>query len=105
MPWFAGVPRDQIEWFPTLDAEKCVGCGMCMNCGKNVFEWDVNKQKALAVRPGDCVVGCSTCRNLCRGNAISFPDLKELRKFYVKNRIWDRVKEELVAQGKIALPT
>jgi len=64
-----------------------------------------NKQKALAVRPGDCVVGCSTCRNLCRGNAISFPDLKELRKFYVKNRIWDRVKEELVAQGKIALPT
>jgi Pyruvate/2-oxoacid:ferredoxin oxidoreductase delta subunit len=31
MPWFAGVSRKDIDWGPTIDAKKCVGCGVCLN--------------------------------------------------------------------------
>ena len=39
MPWLAGYPREKVEWFPTIDESKCVSCGMCMNCGKKVYDW------------------------------------------------------------------
>ena len=29
MPWFAGISRSEIDWGPTIDAKKCVGCGRC----------------------------------------------------------------------------
>jgi len=37
MAWLVGYPRDKIDWFPTIDSEKCKKCAMCMNCGKKVF--------------------------------------------------------------------
>ncbi len=48
-----------------------------------------------------CVTGCSSCANLCQGHAISFPPLDDLRKFYRKHRIWDKVKEQLIVDGVI----
>jgi NAD-dependent dihydropyrimidine dehydrogenase PreA subunit len=102
MPWFAGVPRDQVQWFPALDADKCVGCGMCMNCGKKVYDWLPDQQKAVVARPMECVVGCNTCANLCRGRAISFPDVKELLKFYARHQVWDHAKLALISEGRIA---
>jgi len=36
MLWFAGLPREQIHWQPTIDDMKCVRCWMCMNCGRKV---------------------------------------------------------------------
>ncbi len=39
MAWLEGYPREKIEWFPTIDESKCVKCGMCMNCSKDVYEW------------------------------------------------------------------
>lgn len=99
MPWFAGVAREEIDWGPTIDAEKCVSCGLCLNCGKNVFEW-VNG-KSTVVRRDECVVGCMTCANLCQGHAISFPPLEDLRRFYREHHVWKQVKEAMIASGKI----
>jgi ferredoxin len=39
MPWLVGYPRDKIPWYPTVDQSKCIGCGVCLNCGRNVFAW------------------------------------------------------------------
>ena len=99
MPWFAGVSRPEIDWGPTIDPKKCVSCGVCLNCGKDVFAW-VDGKSSVANR-GDCVVGCMTCGNLCQGRAISFPPLDELRKFYKDHRIWKQVKESMVESGEI----
>jgi len=71
-----------------------------MNCGKNVFDW--TDRGPVVARPLQCVVGCSTCRTLCRGNAIRFPSANRLRKFYEERGVWDAVKDELIREGKIA---
>jgi NAD-dependent dihydropyrimidine dehydrogenase PreA subunit len=99
MPWFAGYPREKLEWYPIIDAEKCVKCGMCMNCGKGVFDW--TEEGARVARPYECVVGCSTCGNLCQGNAISFPSVDALRELYRKEGIWAKVKAKLKEAGKL----
>ena len=33
MTWITGYPREKVNWHPTVDPDKCVKCGMCMNCG------------------------------------------------------------------------
>jgi len=34
-----GVPREKINWYPVIDYEKCIGCGMCAaGCGRNVYD-------------------------------------------------------------------
>jgi len=101
MPWLAGYPREKVEWYPTIDSEKCVKCGMCMNCGKNVFGW--TEKGAIVARPYQCVVGCTTCANLCLGNAISFPDIKTIRELYKKEGIWTKVKEQMREEGKLEI--
>jgi NAD-dependent dihydropyrimidine dehydrogenase PreA subunit len=101
MPWFAGVERETINWHPTIDETKCVRCGICMNCGRKVYEWRDGRPQV--VRPSQCIVGCTTCANLCRGEAISFPPLMELRAFYRDHKIWNAVKQALKEEG--ILPT
>jgi len=99
VPWYAGISREEINWGPTIDPKKCVSCGICMNCGKKVFDWVDGK--SVVARRSDCVVGCTSCGNLCQGNAISFPPLADLRKFYRDHHIWTHVKEALIEQGVI----
>ncbi len=99
MSWLAGIPRENVNWGPTIDPEKCVSCGMCMNCGKNVFEWVDGKP--VVVRYDQCVVGCTTCGNLCLSRAITFPDIEEVRCLYKEHKVWSRVKRKLIEEGKI----
>jgi NAD-dependent dihydropyrimidine dehydrogenase PreA subunit len=103
MPWIVGYPREKVNWYPTIDPEKCLKdkCAICMNCGQKVFEW--TKDGPKVVNPNNCVVGCTTCGNLCRGTAISFPDKKELRLLYAKEKIWDKVHEQLEKDGKLKI--
>ena len=71
-----GVPRKDIQWFPTVDIDKCIGCELCyVTCGREVYEMvDEEKgHKSSATRPFNCMVGCSTCGMVCPTQAISFP--------------------------------
>lgn len=97
MAWLTGFPREKVNWYPTIDPKKCVKCGMCMNCGKKVYSWTQNG--AVVTNPMDCVVGCTTCGNLCLGQAISFPDIAVVRDLYKKEGIWPKVKREMEEQG------
>ena len=101
MPWLTGHARELVEWYPTLDATKCVKCGMCMNCGKHVYAW--TEAGAAVVRPYDCVVGCNTCANLCLGEAISFPDIQSVRALYRQEGLWSKVKRQLQEEGKLVV--
>ena len=101
MPWLTGYPREEIDWFPTIDPDKCTKCGMCMNCGRSVFVW--TKDGARVAEPYACIVGCSTCWTLCEGEAISFPDPGSLRELYEREKIWPKVKDALRAQGKLEI--
>jgi MinD superfamily P-loop ATPase len=64
-----------------------------MNCGKGVFTWTT--QGPAVSNPNDCVVGCSTCGTLCEGNAITFPDMNELRALYKKEHLWAKVTRQM----------
>lgn len=99
MPWLVEYPRENVDWYPALDPEKCVQCGMCMNCGRGVYAWEADGPRVA--NPYQCIVGCSTCGNLCLGRALSFPNPAEVRELYKREKIYAKVKRALVAEGKI----
>lgn len=99
MSWFAGHPREEIEWFPTIDEKKCLKCGICMNCGRDVYQW--TDTGPVVARPYSCVVGCSTCANLCQGEAIRFQELSGLRRLYRERGVWRAVRKQMLIDGKI----
>ena len=54
-----------------IDAEKCVGCGNCVNiCPRDVFRLDESGGQSLVVFPEDCQI-CNLCRMYCPEGAIS----------------------------------
>lgn len=99
MAWLVDYPRENVNWHPTIDLSKCVKCGMCMNCGKKVYTWTQNGP--VVARPSECVVGCTTCANLCQGEAITFPSVKELRELYKREHLWAKVTRQMKLEGKL----
>jgi NAD-dependent dihydropyrimidine dehydrogenase PreA subunit len=88
-----GIPRNEIPWLPTVDAEACIGCQLCyVTCGRGVYEMHDNA--AVAVAPMECAVGCSTCGNVCPTSAISFPALDAVWKLERERQIFRTVKKE-----------
>lgn len=52
-----------------LNAEKCVGCGMCINvCPHRVFKLDDGKAKIIDL---DACMECGACMKNCAFSAIS----------------------------------
>ena len=50
-PWH-GIPREEIDWHPTVDAAACIACGTCVTgCGRLVYRLDYDAKKAVVVGP------------------------------------------------------
>jgi NAD-dependent dihydropyrimidine dehydrogenase PreA subunit len=88
-----GIPRESIPWLPTVDADACIGCQLCyITCGRAVYEMHDNV--AVAVAAMECVVGCSTCGNVCPTGAITFPNLDSVWKMEREHQMFRTVKKE-----------
>jgi NAD-dependent dihydropyrimidine dehydrogenase PreA subunit len=97
---FHGIDRDKINWHPTVDESKCIGCGLCVTtCGRGVYKYDYKNKKTKVVNPYHCVVACQTCANLCPMKAISFAEndnTREKAQEIIKDfQLLPKVKEEL----------
>ncbi|NBD36036.1 MAG: hypothetical protein GVY30_08545 [Chloroflexi bacterium] len=74
-----GYPRESIPWFPTVDLDLCDGCGVCLRlCSHHALApieaGDGDEAgKVRVAEPFHCVVGCSSCANVCKPKAITFP--------------------------------
>lgn len=79
------IPREEIPWFPTVDADKCTGCQACYEfCSHQTYGWDTEKNISVVANPYNCVVGCHSCESVCPVAAISFPDLSVLKEVQEK---------------------
>ena len=88
-----GIPREEVPWYPTIDAEACIGCTLCFaTCGRGVY--DMQDNKAVAANPMDCMVGCSTCATVCPVQAISFPQRDLIWKLEREHKIFKAVRKE-----------
>jgi len=98
-PWH-GVPRDEIDWRPVVDDGLCDGCGVCVTgCGRGVFGYDYEREKAVVLEPLHCMVGCVTCANVCPPRAVSFPALDGLRRLMEARGVMTMARQEL-AEGR-----
>ena len=84
------VPREEIAWFPTIDATECNGCGECADfCRPGVFEPGspepdavvVKRPKMRVANPYSCLVLCTRCEPVCPSGAITLPDPQEFGKY------------------------
>jgi NAD-dependent dihydropyrimidine dehydrogenase PreA subunit len=78
-----GIPRSKIPWYPTINYEKCVSCGKCVDyCKLGTYELeDKNgKQIIVAKNPNNCVVLCNGCDAICPVGAIKHPPKMETRE-------------------------
>ena len=74
---YHGIPREEIQWFPTIDHERCEACGICVEfCHRRVFSRE--DERVIVSNPFKCVVGCTGCESKCESKAISFPSMRQL---------------------------
>jgi NAD-dependent dihydropyrimidine dehydrogenase PreA subunit/ACT domain-containing protein len=93
-----GIPREQIPWYPSVNEEKCIGCGLCfVTCGRNVYE--IRDKKAKVAHPYNCLVGCTTCETVCPTGAISFPSKEMIQKIEKEYAILRYVQKERAEKG------
>jgi NAD-dependent dihydropyrimidine dehydrogenase PreA subunit len=93
-----GISRNEINWHPIIDPQKCTGCGMCViTCGekRNVFGYDRKLKKAVVLNPDNCMVGCNNCQVSCLWDAISYPEDTKYLKELVRNIPNEILKREL----------
>ena len=102
-PWH-GVPREQIQWNPTVMEEACIGCGTCVTgCNRLVYRFDFERKKAVVVDPLNCMVGCTTCANTCPTHAIAFPPLDTVFALEDRAEVRHAIEDDLRdRQGDLA---
>jgi len=97
---FYGVSREEIQWNPEIEEDKCIGCGVCVtSCSRGVYAFDYENKKSKVVNPTNCMVACQTCANLCPAKAINFAEegkTREKAQKIVKDfQLISKVKTEL----------
>lgn len=60
-------------WLPTINPQKCTGCGTCIAACPTHALTRVNDKAALTY-PDQCIY-CADCETLCPESAISVPFL------------------------------
>ncbi|MDZ7860346.1 MAG: thioredoxin family protein [Candidatus Krumholzibacteriota bacterium] len=94
--YWKGIPREEIDWAPIVDLNKCTGCGICVtSCGRNVFDYDWGRKKTVVARPLQCMVGCTSCKVWCVYDAIRFPDSDRIRTLIKKRGVLEVAKKDL----------
>ena len=97
-PWH-GIPREQIEWHPSVDAGVCIGCGTCVTgCSRIVYRFDFEAKKAVVLDPLNCMVGCTTCANTCPTHAISFPSIETIMELESLPIVHHAIEDDLLAR-------
>ncbi|MDA8074610.1 MAG: FAD-binding oxidoreductase [Actinomycetota bacterium] len=95
-PWH-GIPREEIEWHPSVDDDACIGCGTCVTgCSRKVYRFDFARKKAVVADPLNCMVACMTCANTCPTNAISFPPVRTILDLADRVEVHHAVEDELL---------
>ncbi len=90
------APREEIAWYPTIDADLCNGCGACAEfCRPGVFALGSAEENAVVIKrpkmqvanPMNCLVLCTRCEPVCPSGAITLPDPADFERFveYVDN--------------------
>jgi len=47
---YKGIPRNKIPWYPTIDYEKCINCGICVEyCTLRAYEFEEKNRKKRPV--------------------------------------------------------
>ena len=88
------IPRDQVAWFPTIDYGLCTADRACLDfCHSDVFRWNEVDARVDVVNRDNCVLGCTSCAQICSVEAISFPDKEELRQTLRRLRAEVRQKQ------------
>jgi CDP-4-dehydro-6-deoxyglucose reductase len=93
-----GISRREIDWHPTIIAERCIGCGLCgTSCGRNVYAFDYKTNRPVVVAPLMCMVGCTTCATNCTRDAIEFPSTGYIRQLIRDRKVVRQAKDMLKA--------
>jgi CDP-4-dehydro-6-deoxyglucose reductase len=97
-PWH-GVPREEINWHPTIHEDACIGCGTCATgCSRLVYRFDFERMKPMVVDPLNCMVGCTTCANTCPANAIGFPPLQDVLYLEQRVSVHHAIEDDLISR-------
>jgi CDP-4-dehydro-6-deoxyglucose reductase len=97
-PWH-GIPRQEIDWHPTVVADRCIGCGLCVtSCGRQVYGFDYDANIAVVANPLNCMVGCTTCATICTQDAIEFPSTGSIRQLIKQRKLLRTAKDQLKAE-------
>jgi len=86
---YTGLPRNEIDWFPRINQEKCKPNKCDLQCVKYCpFSVFVQKGGGMVevVNPYDCNVSDESCKFQCPYDAISFPTREELKMMLRKVR-------------------
>ncbi|MGC8943775.1 MAG: FAD-binding oxidoreductase [Caldisericia bacterium] len=95
-PWH-GIPREKIHWNPTVNEDACIGCGTCVTgCSRLVYRFDFEKNKSVVYDPLNCLVGCTTCANICPANAIIFPPLETVESLISQSTVHHAIEDNLI---------
>jgi len=84
---YEGTPRKRIPWYPTINYEKCVNCGKCVDfCHMRAFEFEEKegKKRSTVKNLNSCVVFCRGCEDICPAGAITHPSEEETQKIIDK---------------------
>jgi NAD-dependent dihydropyrimidine dehydrogenase PreA subunit len=99
MAWH-GIPRGEIDWYPTVIEDRCVGCGLCTtSCGRGVYAFDYERNVPVVVNPVMCMVGCTTCATLCTRDAIEFPSQGFIRQL-IRNKKLIRQSKDMLRDNR-----